>query len=121
MSPSRHRQIAAAVGLGFTLVIASSVVLAGWHRPSDAIGGIALSAAVFSLLVFTNESFAERAARFSNAAVFALGLVGIGVLVWVLRLPSHADGSLTWLLVFLALILVTASYFVLALMRKVSV
>jgi len=36
-------------------------------------------------------------------------------------LPSHADGSLTWLLVFFALILVTASYFVLALMRKVSV
>ena len=56
-----------------------------------------------------------------KTAVFALGLVGIGVLVWVLRLPSHADGSLTWLLVFLALILVTASYFVLALMRKVSV
>ena len=121
VSPSRHRQLAAAVGLGFTLVIASSVVLAGWHRPSDAIGGIALSAVVFSFLVFTNESFAERETRFRKTAVFALGLVGIGVLVWVLRLPSHADGSLTWLLAFFALISVTASYFVITLMRKVPV
>lgn len=42
------RPWAAAFGLVFTFAIAWSTVIAGWHRPSDAVGGIALATAWMS-------------------------------------------------------------------------
>ncbi len=45
----RWRPWAAGFGLAFTLAVAGSTVIAGWHRPSDAVGGIALAAAWMSL------------------------------------------------------------------------
>ncbi len=45
----RWRPWAAGVGLAFTLAVTGSTVIAGWHRPSDAVGGIALATAWMAL------------------------------------------------------------------------
>ena len=41
--PARVRPPVAVVGAAFVAFVASGVVAAGWHRPSDAVGGIALA------------------------------------------------------------------------------
>ena len=46
---NRWRPLVALLGLLWSSAVATGVVAAGWHRPSDAIGGIALATAWLSL------------------------------------------------------------------------
>lgn len=105
--PSGHAAIAAGLGLGFIVVsdprwrgwvavggiafataIAGATVIAGWHRPSDAVGGVALStgwlALVAWLLARQRGSRAHptpgRMAAAAGAAVVILALVCVVVL-----------------------------------------
>ncbi len=49
VSSPAFRPIALWFGTAFTSAVACAVVIAGWHRPSDAVGGIATAAFVLSL------------------------------------------------------------------------
>lgn len=49
VSSPAFRPILLWLGTAFTSAVACAVVIAGWHRPSDAIGGIAVATCVVSL------------------------------------------------------------------------
>ncbi|MBS1679572.1 MAG: phosphatase PAP2 family protein [Actinobacteria bacterium] len=40
VAPAAHRLVAAVVGLGVTAAVGFSVVILGWHYPSDVLGGL---------------------------------------------------------------------------------
>ena len=83
----RGRPWAAGFGLVFTLAIAGSTVIAGWHRPSDAVGGIALAAAWMSLAVWLLSRIRGVQTQGRSTQVYlvaSLALGGLAVTVTVL-------------------------------------
>ena len=92
--PSGHSTIATAFALGFVMVSAPrlrgiATVAAGWHRPSDAIGGIAVA------LIWLSAAAAGAARRSrtlmpSAPSLRTLAVMVVGVLI--LRLA----GTVTW-------------------------
>lgn len=90
---NRWRPLVALLGLLWSSAVATGVVAAGWHRPSDAIGGIALATAWLALAAaFLSRErglAAEpgRLARALPAIAAALGLLVVVTAV-VLALTS---------------------------------
>lgn len=104
LSSVRARAWVAIVGVGAIVLITGGVVTAGWHRPSDAIAGIALATIWMSLgaayLVRTRGVIIDspvimRAVPYAAAAVAALG-----TLIFVLMLAHpNVQGAATLTLV----------------------
>ena len=78
--PTRARPWVSVLGMLLTAMVATAVVVAGWHRPSDAIGGIGLAlaclatAAAWSIRRWGRPVAAPSAAR-------ALPWIGAGTVV----------------------------------------
>jgi membrane-associated phospholipid phosphatase len=102
-APAAWRSVVALAGGLFAIAVAYSVVLLGWHYPSDALGGFALAGAVTSLALAalalaearwpagTGRAAAGRASRAFASGRFALPAIagGFGVLAFgVLRTAS---------------------------------
>lgn len=92
VSSPAFRPILLWLGTAFTSAVACAVVIAGWHRPSDAVGGIATAACVLSLaaslaVAVRGEPVTPTGlARWAPVAnTFVLLLLG-GALVLALRL-----------------------------------
>lgn len=70
LAPAGWRGVAAVAGGAFALAMAGSVVLLGWHFPSDAAGGIAIAAAggfVGAALISRRDATAALAGRWRPA------------------------------------------------------
>lgn len=109
--PSGHATIATAFALGFILIsspalrgivtlgallftafVPMAAVAAGWHRPSDALGGIALAAGWLGLAALVIVQDAETSAdpppvpplrRLITLCLVVLGTAVLGTLLWV--------------------------------------
>lgn len=109
--PSGHATIATAFALGFILIsspalrgivtlgallftafVPMAAVAAGWHRPSDALGGIALAAGWLGLAALVIEQDAETSTdpppvpplrRLFTLCLIVLGVAVLGTLLWV--------------------------------------
>ena len=61
------------LGAGVVLVVVAATVIAGWHRPSDGVGGISIAAAVMSAAAAimawraTRSALADQTSRLSAA------------------------------------------------------
>ena len=99
LSTERFLRLSFLLGLLFIQLVAMFVVLAGWHRPSDALGGVAL--AVFFACIglwlgnFTNATHAVQAPWItinppwkSAAALGAGAILTVFVLGRIERLPQ---------------------------------
>ena len=91
----RWRPWVAVIALAFTIAVACSTVIAGWHRPSDAVGGIALATAwlagAASLLSRWRGVNADPG---PNRAPVAAGLIVIAAsLVMTATLALSAQGG----------------------------
>lgn len=111
VSAPRWRPAATGFGLAFSPVVACSTVIAGWHRPSDAVGGIALTTAWMSLAVaLLAGQRAVAVQRRSSRGYVVLG-VGIGLLLLAaaVTLAALAGGFLLAFATAQALVIGTAS------------
>lgn len=111
VSAPRWRPVATGFGLAFSLVVACSTVIAGWHRPSDAVGGIALATAWMALAVALLAGQRAIAVQGRSPRGYLVLGVGIGVLLLaaVVTLATVAGGFLLAFATAQALVIVTAS------------
>lgn len=102
--PAVARAWVAMGGIGFVVLVTGAVVTAGWHRPTDAVAGIALATIWVSLTaalvtrrtaVITGVPGAMRLVPYAGAAIGAVGAI---VLVAMLAHPG-ATGTLAMLVV----------------------
>ena len=100
----RVRVPVAIVGTGVIIVVAGGVITAGWHRPTDAVGGVALGSAWFAVIAAALlarrgspgvRPRAEHLVPLMGAGLAALATI---VLVGLLRHPE-ITGSLTLVLI----------------------
>jgi membrane-associated phospholipid phosphatase len=102
VAPRRYRPLAALVGAPFAIAMGLSVVLMGWHLPSDVFGGYLLAAA-WCLAILAVLKVAERKERQTQtqphaepgaenglAVATATGLVGLTAATGIAF--SKADG-----------------------------
>lgn len=78
VSRNTWRPVLAVVGVLWSSVLAAGTVTAGWHRPSDAIGGILLAGAFMAggaAVLARREAEAVPAARTSEVVPFGMVLV----------------------------------------------
>ena len=84
VSRSTIRPVVAVLGLLWCSLIAAGTVAAGWHRPSDAIGGIALALAWVALsagLLAARRGLAAEAGRLAGAVPWlVLGVLAVSAL-----------------------------------------
>jgi len=84
VSRSTIRPVVAVLGLLWCSLIAAGTVAAGWHRPSDAIGGIALALAWVALsagLLAGRRGLAAEAGRLAGAVPWlVLGVLAVSAL-----------------------------------------
>ena len=77
--PARLRPAAAVIGLALALAVSFSIVLLGWHLPSDAVGGFLLATGWALVLLAglraAEGAFPERSGR-SRVAMTTRGAVG---------------------------------------------
>jgi membrane-associated phospholipid phosphatase len=96
--PARWRALGLAIGGVYTIAVAYSVLVLGWHLPSDVLGGFCV-AGVWTLLGITGAMALERRrvpARPSSAlapAAAAAAVVAAAGLAWALGRP---DGALAY-------------------------
>lgn len=92
--PVRARPWVAITGVGAIVIVTGGVVTAGWHRPSDASGGIALATVCLSLAaaylvrrcgVIVAPPPAMRAVPYAAAAIAA---IGTGIFIAMLAHPD---------------------------------
>lgn len=102
--PSAVRPWVAMVGIGAVVLVTGAVVTAGWHRPSDALSGIALATIWVSLTaaviirrtaVITVVPAAMRLVPYVGAAIGAVGAI---IIVAMLAHPE-TTGTLAMLAV----------------------
>ena len=91
----RWRGWTAAFGFAFTAAISGSTVIAGWHRPSDAIGGVALAlawlaAGGFLLIRFRGVPSPSWPLRWP---MLLGGLTALGAVMVVIVLAAGITGS----------------------------
>lgn len=80
LAPASWRQWVAPVALLLSAAVATGVVVGGWHRPSDAFGGVCWAAFVMGTSVLLSSWLRPRATRDSSYATsFAPLVVLIGV------------------------------------------
>lgn len=88
VSSRRWRGWVAVGGLAFATAIAGATVVAGWHRPSDAVGGVALSTGWLALVGWLLARqrgtlvppIPARSAAAAGVAMVILALACVGVL-----------------------------------------
>ena len=100
LAANRYRHMTFQWGLLFIQLVAMFVVLAGWHRPSDALGGIALAvffAAIGLWLGYGNgasaaNSIAPESVKLPWKSALALGIALIALTLIVGSLESLPEG-----------------------------
>jgi membrane-associated phospholipid phosphatase len=89
VAPARLRPLAAAAGGVFVVAVVYSLMLLGWHYPSDVLGGFCVAAGWVALGIAALRATDDRAdvaalrmqAVLTPAAFAALGLAAIGALI----------------------------------------
>lgn len=103
VAPRRYRPLAALVGAPFAIAMGLSVVLMGWHLPSDVFGGYLLAAAwclaILAVLKMVERRGPERTAQPEAqgnglAVAGATGIVGLTLATGIAL--SKADGLTTF-------------------------
>jgi membrane-associated phospholipid phosphatase len=100
--PVAARAWVAMGGIGAVVLVTGAVVTAGWHRPSDALSGIALAAIWISLtatLIIRRTAVTTAvpaAMRLVPYVGVVIGVVGVSILVVMLTHPD-ATGALAML------------------------
>ncbi len=80
-APAGARRLVAVIGAVFAIAVAYSVVLLGWHFPSDALGGFAVAGVGASLGVAALSAAGDQAAPARRQAlVLGLGAAVVAVL-----------------------------------------
>jgi membrane-associated phospholipid phosphatase len=98
VTPARWRALVLALGGIYTIAVAYSVLVLGWHLPSDVLGGFCVAGA-WTLLGITAATMLERRrvpARPASAlapAAAAAAVVATAGLAWALGRP---DGALAY-------------------------
>ncbi len=97
VSRNTYRPIVALVGLLWCSLIAVSTVTAGWHRPSDAVGGIALATASMAL---SAGLLARRRGQAATTGLLdrevpwlALGALVVGVVSIAIAVATGSDAK----------------------------
>ena len=97
VSRNTYRPIVALVGLLWCSLIAVSTVTAGWHRPSDALGGIALATGWMAL---SAGLLARRRGRMATTGLLdrevpwlALGALVVGIVSIAIAVATGSDAK----------------------------
>jgi membrane-associated phospholipid phosphatase len=102
IAPARVRVVVASGAAAYVIAVATSLLVIGWHFPSDVLGGLLLSSGFFFLAVAAiREGAARRAGVVAQRAGLALspGLGGVAVALLAgagLLALSHADELLAF-------------------------
>lgn len=113
----RLRALVQVIGTFFVAAVASGVVIAGWHRPSDALGGLALSLMVMAALAayLTHARGHEIEPSASSVRgpweVAGIIVVLVAAFAWSLR-QSYHEKTVFYLLVFGTINLVVLGFLV---------
>ena len=91
VSSRRWRGWVAVGGLAFATAIACATVIAGWHRPSDAVGGVALSTGWLALVGWLlarqrgtrAHPITGRSAAAAGVTIMILALASVGMLATI--------------------------------------
>lgn len=94
-APGRSRTWVAALGSALVACVGMGVVIAGWHRPSDSVGGVLLGAGVIGMtsIVLVSRSGSVRAVRLSRREVGAATFM-VSVLAGFVLLVSRPGTAL---------------------------
>ncbi len=63
IAPTRLRVLAASIGTAYVAAVSTSVLILGWHYPSDVVGGLLVSSAFFFCAVAAVRRLGEREPR----------------------------------------------------------
>lgn len=101
VSPPRWRPPVAVAGTGYVLAVTSSILIMGWHFPSDVLGGLLVAAAFAFAAVASGRALAGRGSELTPARLLdfappralwlgALGAVGLVLMAKAPQLVSFA-------------------------------
>jgi membrane-associated phospholipid phosphatase len=119
VAPPLLRPLAGLLGCALTLAVSYSILILGWHYPSDVLAGflvaglwVSLALAVFSLSMRGQAGASRRVGRWStriSAALVSVGLAAIAAVIAASKIAishAHLDGSLILVAVAVAVLAV---------------